>query len=219
MLETLLVLALVLGAIALYALARRYGVQPMGAGVLAVTGTCITIVVSLIALSTAAARQPRALSADTAAPAAAAAPSPAAIAIASVRGLASAPVTQGSIDGIRVSPAGAGQYDAGRHKLQVHRGAQITLEGWGDDASAKLPGAGVAVLIDGQIIATGLYGFDRDDVAKYFGIPAVRFSGYRIQLAADSIAPGKHLMNVAVIAADRKHYEPLSARVNVIVVP
>jgi hypothetical protein len=79
------------------------------------------------------------------------------------------------------------------------------VDGFGFDPVAKVPAKGVDVVIDAQTFGTQ-YGHARPDVAQYFKTPALAETGYRTTLPPGTIAAGRHVLRLRIVAADGKGY-------------
>lgn len=210
MTSILLVLVVLFGAVALYGLGRRYGVPQAGAGALAGVGAVIGVLCTVIALQpveTVPATATAVGQAPTAGPATGV-PTTIPLAEAKTLSAASSPAG-GGVDKVTIFPLNAGTYDAGTRALKIKQGGRAILEGWSFDNSANTVGAGITALVDRHVVATGLYGLDRGDVAAYFKLNQIRFSGFRVPVTSAGIVPGKHTIAIGLIKRGSTSYELL----------
>ncbi|MCE5310905.1 MAG: hypothetical protein LLG20_24960 [Acidobacteriales bacterium] len=96
---------------------------------------------------------------------------------------------RGSLDIARTSDGEA---------LSLASSRDLHVEGWAL-ANGRTPRE-VAILLDGQAVASTHDFFVRPDVTKALGVPSA--SGWRIQLPARTIDPGNHLLAVQIRAVE-----------------
>ena len=214
----LLVVIVLAGAVGSYALARRFAVEQNGAAMLAGIAALTAILVAAATphdsgratiADAPAAPVTVASEAASAAPVAdLALPSPVALPFSEVQNMsAESGLPPGSVDRVVFAPAGGGTYDPLAHRASVNKGTTITLSGWAADLPGKSVYRGALALVDGKVVGSALYGFDRGDVAKYYKIPPIRLCGYSVQLP--DLAPGSHRVEIGVIELKSSHYKTL----------
>jgi hypothetical protein len=103
---------------------------------------------------------------------------------------------------------GTAQYDATLHQLRVDPAKPFTISGWAASVPDKSIGSGVLILIDGKLLETGSYGIDRLDVANYYKLSELRYSGFSAQIPA--LRPGRHTLCVALGEVDHSQYHLLA---------
>jgi hypothetical protein len=88
----------------------------------------------------------------------------------------------------------------------VRPGATIRIVGWCADPQARAAGAKLLLIVDGtkRIDVSSDYGAARPDVAAVFAAPAMRDTGFAIDVRADAFGPGAHDLHVAVVTADER---------------
>jgi hypothetical protein len=107
----------------------------------------------------------------------------------------------GNIDGVGMVKDGRTiSQAAGFH---LNRSALLGVQGWAADGTAKVPGEGACLVIDGTLRAdaTSFYGNLRPDVAAASKLPAMTAVGYVITLPATALKPGTHLVRVASVTS------------------
>ncbi len=93
-------------------------------------------------------------------------------------------------------------------RLIVTRGAPFTISGWAIDAAGAAPAGRVLVTVDDHLQLWASYGGERVDVAELFGKDYLR-SGFRIEIPADRLAPGRHVARLTIVTHDlRGYYQP-----------
>jgi hypothetical protein len=112
----------------------------------------------------------------------------------------------------QIGPARA-PFDAGR--VRVSRPAELKVSGWAVDHLHRSAAGGVDIVMDrGLYPAT--YGLSRDDVAKYFGRPEYRGTGFVASIPSDTLTSGEHQLSLRVVSSDGRCYFE-SAGIEVIV--
>jgi len=84
-------------------------------------------------------------------------------------------------------------------------GTFIELAGWAVDADNESVAGGVYVDVDGKLFPA-FYGVERGDVAKSFGDPSYRYSGFERAIPVSEIGDGSHELSVVVLTGDREGY-------------
>lgn len=109
-------------------------------------------------------------------------------------------VARGVLDDVRIANRTASPGES----LLVARPEIISLRGWGADAAARLPLAGVCLTVDGKIVgnANVVYGSARPDVAAAFTQPALSATGYEISVSSVELPTGRHFISVVGVTAD-----------------
>jgi hypothetical protein len=103
---------------------------------------------------------------------------------------------------------GSATYDSALHQLRVEPDKPFTISGWAANVPAKRLGSGVLILVDGKLLETGSYGIDRLDVANYFKLSELRYSGFSAQIPA--LRRGRHTLCVALGEMDHSDYHLLA---------
>ena len=82
--------------------------------------------------------------------------------------------------------------------------ATLRLAGWCADPRARAPGVLLLAIVDGtrRIDVTGGYRRPRPDVAAYFKNPAMRDTGFTVDLSRAELGPGPHTVRIAIVTAD-----------------
>jgi hypothetical protein len=81
----------------------------------------------------------------------------------------------------------------------------IVFIGWAIDEPNKTLASGVDIAID-QTAYAATYGVERTDVAAHFHNPAIRNSGFRLDLPPKTLSKGPHVVTVRTISSDGKSY-------------
>ena len=194
------VFLIISAAIVLFVVAERFGVADVKSAAVGALGSAFIVIVLLVARGAPPAQAP-------AAPQASLKPQ-FTYPLEQARSLAQGDGGRGSIDAISVMPANDGSYDPLAKAIVTKAAGTIVLQGWAVDEKRARAGSGALALVDGRPAASAVYGADRNDVASYLGVPDFRFSGYRVEMPAEKLAPGTHELRVAVIAPDARRYEP-----------
>jgi len=90
--------------------------------------------------------------------------------------------------------------------LDVAKGDQLTLQGWAVDQNNAKAAGGVFITVDERLEIPALYGLERPDVADFHGNNNYRYSGFEASVPASVIGPGRHVIAIKVISADKKEY-------------
>jgi hypothetical protein len=108
----------------------------------------------------------------------------------------------GNIDATFVITGGAMR--ALRAGADVPDRAVIRIVGWCADPQTRLPGSALLAVFDGRIRldVTSGYRLSRPDVATYFSDPALRSSGFSVDLPVTSLAAGDHVVRMAIVTSD-----------------
>ncbi len=87
---------------------------------------------------------------------------------------------------------------------KMDRRDHYSIQGWAINRAGDRPASGVCLIVDGKVDtrARVYYGISRPDVAAAFHHKQLVFSGYRIDLPPNSLAPGSHLIQVAARSAN-----------------
>jgi len=107
--------------------------------------------------------------------------------------------------GFSIDSIGLAQDPLNRQPAATPQGEPIVIQGFGFDPTARLPGRGVDVVVDGKAYRAD-YGAGRADVAAYFKTPRLTPTGFKVTLPADTLAAGAHQASVRVVAADGRGY-------------
>jgi hypothetical protein len=87
--------------------------------------------------------------------------------------------------------------------------ATLTVSGWAIDEQRGYAAGGVILTFDERTHVVAACGFDRSDVAEYFGDEGYRFSGFSATIPVASLGPGRHIMRPLIVTADGTSlYEP-----------
>jgi hypothetical protein len=88
----------------------------------------------------------------------------------------------------------------------VPRGATVRLVGWCGDASVGEPGSVLLAVVDAKrrIDVSSGYRLRRDDVATTLHAPALRDTGFSVDLSANDLGPGVHDVRIALVTADER---------------
>jgi hypothetical protein len=85
----------------------------------------------------------------------------------------------------------------------------LIVSGWATDEMRQNRAGGVILTFDERTHVVAAYGFDRNDVAEYFGNRRYRFSGFLASIPVSDLGPGRHVMRARVVTTDsRAVYEP-----------
>ena len=84
----------------------------------------------------------------------------------------------------------------------------LEIRGWAIDADAENIAGGVYVDIDGQLYPT-IYGKEREDIARYFDMPAYRYSGFQTSLLTSHLRKGEHELSIKILTHNQTaYYQP-----------
>jgi len=120
----------------------------------------------------------------------------------------SSTLSMGTCEGqtlMNIDHIGAARAPFGPGLVRVSAGSEFRVSGWAVDRSTQSAAGGVDVLIDGTPFR-GAYGADRRDVVDYFKRPTYLESGFTLSIPAESVARGRHLLSLRVIASDGRCY-------------
>jgi hypothetical protein len=98
-------------------------------------------------------------------------------------------------------------------------GSTVYVNGWAGGADKK-PLSGIVIVVDHHLAydATAQYGVLRPDVAKAFNAPAMTAIGFNgVPLPTAGLVRGPHLLEIAGLTPDKKHYWLSPAKVTFIV--
>ena len=82
----------------------------------------------------------------------------------------------------------------------------ITVEGWAVDRLGGAAAGGVVLAVVGRHYYWAGYGHARPDVARELGDPAYRDSGFRAQIPAGALTPGRHVVVMRVVTPGGRVY-------------
>lgn len=85
--------------------------------------------------------------------------------------------------------------------VTIPRDQETTVTGWVVDPAARQPVTSVGISIDGKVLGKTIYGRPRPDVAAALHEPSYTESGFEASLPAGSIAPGNHVLRLAVTSS------------------
>ncbi|HEX5000022.1 MAG TPA: hypothetical protein VFY29_17505 [Terriglobia bacterium] len=94
---------------------------------------------------------------------------------------------------------------AEKQPIQIKIDQNLDMSGWAVDEGAQSLAGTVDVVIDGKPFPA-VYGSDRPDVAAHFKNPELGKSGYTFSVAARGLGPGKHVLTVRPMTADKTKY-------------
>ena len=83
--------------------------------------------------------------------------------------------------------------------------SSVRITGWAVDVRTEDAAGGVYLKIDNERFPA-FYGRARGDVARRFGDPAYRFTGFEQTIPVSEIGPGKHELSVIVVTKGKKRY-------------
>jgi hypothetical protein len=115
------------------------------------------------------------------------------------------------IDNVVISPPNRGSWDAARRTATAGRGVVVSYVGWAADPRVRGTGLGVVALLDGKPVAQGKYGAARADVADDRHIDAYYWSGFRVDLPTSVMTPGPHTVRLVLVTTDATAYETIGA--------
>jgi hypothetical protein len=110
---------------------------------------------------------------------------------------AGAPPTPILIDEVSVDEQPVGAHGT----VSVARSSTIGIHGWAIDRPGGGPGKGLYGLV-GALVARGVYGIPRDDVALDQGDDRFRDCGFALRIPLDGVPPGEHLLSLRLIGVD-----------------
>lgn len=110
-----------------------------------------------------------------------------------------------SVDSVAIGSAAPARPASGE-PLHLAPGQSVTIAGWAVIDRNRSPAGGVVAVIDGAARIAATYGLSRPDVAKLFGSPALRQSGFAVTLPATSFTPGNHVVRFDVLSRDGTAY-------------
>jgi len=90
--------------------------------------------------------------------------------------------------------------------LETEKGDSLKIRGWVVDQDNSKTAGGVLIVIDGNLEVPALYGLDRPDIAAFHKNNNYRYSGFEASVPASVIGPGRHVIDIMVISADRRSY-------------
>jgi hypothetical protein len=65
------------------------------------------------------------------------------------------------------------------------------------------------VVVDDTLHFSSEYGLERAEVAEALADDSYRRSGFAATIPSDALAPGRHVVSIKILAADRQsYYEP-----------
>ncbi len=82
----------------------------------------------------------------------------------------------------------------------------IIITGWAIDKNSGSVAGGVVLDIDGKMEIPVYYGIPRRDVVEYHNNSNYLYSGFYSSTATSIIGPGRHIIAIKVISADKKEY-------------
>jgi hypothetical protein len=84
------------------------------------------------------------------------------------------------------------------------RTAALRLVGWCADPVTRAAGSSLLAIVDGKrrIDLSSGYRLPREDAARILNAPALRASGFAVELPAAELGPGPHAIRVAVVTSD-----------------
>lgn len=183
----------------LFFVSRRFGLADPRSSAVAAIGTTFVVAALVFGRDPAAAPAP--------APAAVPAAEPVTYPISEAKTLDRGITGNGVVDQVALTPASGGSFDGNKKSISARAGTAIALQGWAVDPKALRAGKGALAFVDGRLVASGSYGTERDDVARFFKVPEFRFSGFYIDVPTSGMSPGLHQLRVAIVSPDAKHYE------------
>lgn len=81
----------------------------------------------------------------------------------------------------------------------------VNIVGWAVDQEAKAAAGGVEFVLEG-VPYRAEYGLSRPDVAEAYKVAAYSTAGYCYRFDTRQFAPGKYVLSVRVLTADRNGY-------------
>jgi len=118
----------------------------------------------------------------------------------------------GSIDMVNSSPRGP---QGTVYPIEEGKEQAVILQGWMVDEKANKSAGGIYVNVDGKFDVPALYGFNRNDVAKYYNLDNYKASGFNAIIPASSLGKGKHILTLKIVTADEKGYYEFHEKINV----
>ena len=101
------------------------------------------------------------------------------------------------------------------YSIENGKDQAVILQGWMVDEKASKSAAGVFVSVDGKYDLPAKYGFNRNDVAKYYNIDDYKSSGFGAIIPASLLGKGKHILTLIIMAADEKGYYEFHEKINI----
>jgi FkbM family methyltransferase len=89
--------------------------------------------------------------------------------------------------------------------IHVADGRSIEIWGWAVDQQGMIPAGGVDIVIDNELYSA-VYGEERRDVAEHLKSHACRDSGFCLTLRPGTLAQGRHVVSLRVVAHDQRSY-------------
>jgi len=118
----------------------------------------------------------------------------------------------GSIDMVNSSPRGP---EGTVYSIEDGKDQAVILQGWMVDEKASKSAAGVFVSVDGKYDLPAKYGFNRNDVAKYYNIDDYKSSGFGAIIPTSLLGKGKHILTLKIVAADETGYYEFHEKINI----
>lgn len=94
--------------------------------------------------------------------------------------------------------------------------SSLVVTGWGVDPLQERTAAALFVNVDGHVDVPATYGLERADVARHFGKPGYRLSGYRALVPDALLKKGPHTLRLKVLSRDRSEYRESPQAVRVV---
>ncbi len=88
----------------------------------------------------------------------------------------------------------------------------LTFSGWSVKPDDQSLADGVICIIDNKYVVPTAYGTVRNDVATYLKKPSSKNCGFSGSCAASLFDKGDHVMSIAILGPDKKHYYRLNNR-------
>jgi len=91
---------------------------------------------------------------------------------------------------------------------------KLTFQGWAVKPDDHSVADGVIGIIDDKYVIPVKYGLIRKDVATYLKNPGAAYCGFSGTCQADLFDKGTHVISIAILCPDKKHYYRLNNRLN-----
>jgi hypothetical protein len=89
----------------------------------------------------------------------------------------------------------------------VRRGSILTIRGWAVDQTSRFVPRSLHAILDGGQLLLGSLGHARSDVAAALNNADYLGCGFTVRIDTYSLAPGKHILDLAIVAPDGNDYD------------